>query len=97
MSVLGVGLGFLADTWSDYHYVKWLERYESFVLQEPISTIKEPYAGETQLNYHPTDQRTTKLLWKDKFFSVEYISYEKRSAVEGKSFQKFSGPEMGIT
>ena len=57
--VLGMGLGYTANFYSDYKYVKWLQRYDSIVnTNSPDSSnekLKVPSAKIVPTTPYPTD------------------------------------------
>ena len=97
VAVLGVGLGFSADAWSNYRYVKWLESYDSYMAFEPDVQLKETVLKRQRTAYYPTQPRIALPFLLEGSLTIESISHNRRNKKGEKPFQKYSGPKMGIT
>ena len=101
--LLGMGLGYAANWYSDYKYVKWLARYDSIVnadaLDFPDEQLRIP-ARETLLTApYPTHSPTTqKLLRQDNVANVaiDFSSHQPRNGEGAKPFSKYPAPDWGI-
>ena len=103
ISLMGIGLGFAADSYAEYRYVKWLEHYETFVNhkelkldpQIPFSVKSSP--AKTSEGYYPTARRVAVPFWNHKDISIKSIAHKPRKRSGKKYFQKITGPELGIS
>ena len=98
VTVLGVGLGYSADAWSNYSYVKWLERYEAFLTEIPVSGSSANTASEKgQKKFFTTQRRNSLPFWTKGDLFIESVPHLERKRIGEKPFHKISGLDMGIT
>ena len=99
--VIGIGLGYSAQAYSNHQYLQWLEQYDRFLAEEKTegsskaAEIANPNREEP-FNLVETRKRPSKLLMKTG--SVEIYSTPFRSRNRGSvPFSKDLGPDWGIT
>lgn len=99
--LLGMGLGYTANFYSDYKYVKWLESYDSIVNGDsPDSSMEPPGVSAQEIiptAPYPTQSPATQKLLRQDNVVIEFSSHQPRKKFGNKPFSKFSAPEMGIT
>ena len=101
VALLGVGLGYSAQAYSDHQHVRWLEQYDAFAADPSKSTpgsadpITSQDADEPMV-IHPTRARTSKHLFKTRDVEVRVTPFQKRNR-GGEPFSKKLGPDWGIT
>ncbi len=104
VALLGMGLGYVANVYSDYQFVQWLKTYETFVEHsgnklDSTKKIKQKIANpKTQIiKNFPTTPIKRKLLFEGNEISIEYFSHNERNVNESEPpFTKILGPELGI-
>jgi uncharacterized membrane protein YraQ (UPF0718 family) len=95
--IIGMGLGWAANHYSEYKHVKWLERYESFSFTD---AAKLPQNSAKDAGLKPPFQTTVRSA--APFFSVdsivvESVAHTARKQVGKKLFTKIPGPDLGIS
>jgi len=95
VTVLGVGLGFAADYYSEYKFIHWLRSYEAFAFSEPASA--SPQANPGQATRAPTTPRPYSPFITEGEVRVDAAPHTARRNLGEKPFTKISGPELGIT
>ncbi len=99
--VLGMGLGYAANFYSDYKYVKWLARYDSIVHSDVPDSSKEPvsFSAETPLptTPYPTASPILQRLLRQGNIAVDFSSHQPRKGDGPKPFSKILAPELSIT
>ncbi len=104
VAFFGMGLGYVANAYSDYQFVRWLESYETFVKHsdnELHSTDFEKeetsYPNPTVINFFSTTPVKPKLLYDANDLSIEYFAHNKRSfSASELPFTRILGLELGI-
>ena len=101
VALLGVGLGYSAQKYSDYKYVQWLEQYEAFAAGDSQETLNatNPAASKNtddSIVRHSTRTRTSKSFLKMADVEVRVTPFKKRNR-GGASFSKKLGADWGIT
>jgi len=98
VSVLGMGLGYAANLYSDYKYVQWLARYDSIVNapDSPEEPLKIPAAKLIPTTLYPTDAPAVKKLLQQDNIVIDYSSHRQRNKTGKKPFSKFLAPDWGI-
>ncbi len=97
--VLGIGLGYAANAWSERQFVQWLAGYEEILLDEsgtPSDAPRSQALIERAAPLAPTIKRRGTPFLKIGNLAVDYLPYPKRTATGEAPFQKVSGPELGI-
>jgi uncharacterized membrane protein YraQ (UPF0718 family) len=101
VAVIGVGLGYSVQAYSDYKYIQWLVQYDTFIADESKSTqgtaapATSPDADKP-LDIAPTRARSSKPFLKSGNVEVRFTSFQKRNR-GGIPFSKKLGPDWGIT
>jgi len=105
VAFLGMGLGYAANTYSDYQFVKWLEGYDRYVSSpgnsmdpsiEFSGAPRKPTVGKS-ISSHPTQRRMAKSLRGPGPVDVSYVPHRPRKKVGEQPFTKIAGSELGIT
>ena len=99
--LLGIGLGYSAQIYSDHKYIQWLERYDAFIADEsdPAHDIANPVASpdaDKLMAIAPTRVRGSKPFLKSGDVEVRFTPFQKRNR-GGIPFSKKLGPDWGIT
>ena len=98
--LLGMGLGYAANSYSDYKYVKWLERYESIVNADAPSPLdkemRAPAMKAISTVPYPTNSLAVQKLLQQDNVNIEFSSHRTREQTAGKPFSKFPAPDFGI-
>jgi len=99
--VLGMGLGYTANFYSDYKYVKWLARYDSVVNTDAPDFSNDKLKVPAQIiiptTPYPTDSPAVKKLLRQDNIVIEFSSHRQRNKIGEKPFSKFLAPDFGIT
>lgn len=98
IAVLGIGLGYAAQGYSDFKYIQWLGQYDEFFEGEsqtaqalaPDKSPTEPF------RVYPTHSRPLKLILEKDNVKVRFSPFRERNR-GGAPFSKKLGPEWGIT
>ena len=101
VALLGVGLGYSAQAYSDHQHVRWLEQYDAFATDPSESTPgnADPIVSQDTdepMVIHPTHARSSKQLFKAGGVEVRATPFQKRNR-GGEPFSKKLGPDWGIT
>jgi len=99
--LLGIGLGYSAQAYSDYKYVQWLEQYDTFIGDEVVSShgIADPVAPADEnkpMALIPTRIRGSKPFLESGDVEIRFTPFRKRNR-GGEPFSKKLGPDWGIT
>ncbi len=97
--VLGMGLGYAANWYSDLKYVQWLARYDQVVSVEFQGAANEPPAQAKEkipTAPYPTISPALQKLIKQDNVVIEYSSHQTRNVDNTKPFSKFLAPDWGI-
>lgn len=96
--LLGIGLGYAANWYSDYKYVKWLEHYDSIVnVDAPDSSDKQPtISTKDPIPPYPTNSLAVQKFLQQDNIVIEFSSHQPRNVSAGKPFSKFPAPDFGI-
>ncbi len=97
--VLGIGLGYSAQAYSDHKHIRWLEQYDAFIADEPEATSSSqvsPPDADAPMAIDPTRARVSKPFLKIDDVEVRVTSFQKRNR-GGAPFSKKLGPDWGIT
>jgi uncharacterized membrane protein YraQ (UPF0718 family) len=99
--VLGIGLGYSAQAYSDHRFLQWLEQYDAFISDESnaipsaLGQISLPDADKP-IAFDLTRARASKPFLKTDDVEVRFTSFQKRNR-GGTPFSKKLGPDWGIT
>ena len=101
VAVIGAGLGYSAQAYSDHKHIQWLEQYDTFIADESeaIPGTSNPDSAQDvggAIVIDPTHSRSSKSFLKQKDVEVRFTSFKKRNR-GGIPFSKKLGPEWGIT
>lgn len=101
VTVIGTGLGYSAQAYSDHKYIQWLVQYDAFVTDESKTTDSasgpaSPLDVNGPLAIDPTRVRVSKPFLKTDDVEVRFTSFYKRNH-GGMPFSKNLGPDWGIT
>ena len=101
VTVIGAGLGYSVQAYSDYKHVQWLAQYDTFITEESKSTqsVVAPVVvpdADKPLNVTATRFRRSKPFLKRKNIEVRFTSLQKRNR-GGIPFSKKLGRDWGIT
>lgn len=99
--LLGIGLGYSAQAYSDHKYIQWLAQYDAFIANEPkpiADTLVQvpPPKADAPLVFDPTRTRASKHFLKSGRIEVRFTPFQKRNR-GGSPFSKKLGPDWGIT
>ena len=98
--VLGVGLGYAGNLWSNYKYEKWLKNYDAKVngSQEPILHQLETSSKREQKLIKPINSINQKktLFYSEGGLQVVFRPHQLRNESDGLPFTRILGPELGI-
>lgn len=101
--VLGMGLGYVANYYSDYKYVQWLARYDSIMNSTVGNSANTPPAPPVAIEKtipiapYPTHSPAVQKLLRQDNVVIEYSSHQERNKTGKKPFSKFPAPDLGIT
>jgi uncharacterized membrane protein YraQ (UPF0718 family) len=101
VAVIGVGLGYSAQAYSDHKHIQWLVQYDTFIAEGPESipaTVDTATPPDTDgpIVIDPTRTRASKFFLKAGDVEVRSTSFRKRNR-GGTPFSKKLGPDWGIT
>jgi uncharacterized membrane protein YraQ (UPF0718 family) len=101
VTVLGIGLGYSAQAYSNHKYLQWLEQYDTFIADESAETPDNPVPVSPPdtngpMVMDPTLARVSKSFLKKGDIEVRFTSFHKRNR-GGAPFIKKLGPDWGIT
>ena len=101
VTVMGAGLGYAVQSYSDYKHVQWLVQYDTFVAEEsesaPTTPAPELSSGADEpLVLAPTGARRSKRLFESGGVEVRHTPFRKRNR-GGIPFSRKLGPDWGIT
>ena len=101
VAVIGAGLGYSAQLYSDYKHIQWLVQYDTFIANESKQSDNnsvQPSAPNVDepMVIAPTRTRRSKFILKTNGVEVHSASFKKRNR-GGIPFTKKSGSEWGIT
>lgn len=99
--LLGIGLGYSAQWYSDYKHIRWLGQYDAFVVNQPepihrTSGLISPPGADEPMAMISTRARVSKPFLKIKDVEVRVTPFKKRNR-GGAPFSKKLGPDWGIT
>jgi uncharacterized membrane protein YraQ (UPF0718 family) len=96
--LFGMGLGYTANYYSNYKYVKWLASYDSIVNtpDSPNEPLKIPAAKIIPTAPYPTDAPAVNKLLQQDNIVIDYSSHRQRNVESEKPFSKFSALDFGI-
>jgi uncharacterized membrane protein YraQ (UPF0718 family) len=99
--IMGIGLGYSAQAYSDHKYVRWLEQYDAFITDESqpgLNTTAQvsPSDADGLIVIHPTRVRISKPFLEREGVEVRFTSFSSRNR-GGVPFSKKLGPDWGIT
>ena len=101
VAVIGAGLGYSVQAYSDYKHIQWLVQYDTFITDESksspgiVAPVPSPDADKP-LVITPTRTRRAKTFLKSGNIEVRFTSLQKRNR-GGIPFSKKLGPDWGIT
>jgi len=93
--ILGIGIGWVADGYSEYRHLRWLEQYDAFV-QVEAATGPVDEKIPTKVEFQSTKRISFQPFAKEQDLLIEYAPHQKRNAGSGVPFTKTLGPEWGI-
>ncbi len=101
VTVIGAGLGYSVQAYSNYKHIQWLVQYDSFIADasKPTVDVAElavPTDADKSLVLSPTRTRNSKFLFKSGDVEVYFTPFRKRNR-GGIPFSKKPGPDWGIT
>jgi len=101
VTLIGAGLGYSVQAYSDYKHVQWLAQYDTFIADESKSTQGDVASivssGEDKpLEITPTRTRRSQSFLKRGGVDVRFTSFMKRNR-GGIPFSKKLGADWGIT
>jgi uncharacterized membrane protein YraQ (UPF0718 family) len=101
VAVMGAGLGYSAQAYSDHKHIQWLVQYEALFADEPESTHNTPdpiapQDADKPMAIDPTRARVSKFFLKNGDVEVRFTPFQKRNR-GGSPFSKKLGPDWGIT
>ncbi len=101
--LMGIGLGYAADHYSEYLHIQWLTQYDKIMTEPPDkpraalsredSAVPEDAANPLS---HPATVRETEPFFNKEAVSVEFVPHATRNNKGGKPFSRFSGSDYGI-
>ena len=103
--VFGVGVGYMANSYTNYKHVEWLAQYDKVMDGDDESNQKIAPSNEklktdssewTKLA-DSTNKRQTEPFLSLENISVESVPHNAREKTGDKNFTKLSGPDLGIT
>ncbi len=101
VAVMGAGLGYAAQAYSDHKHIQWLVQYEAFVAAEAESSQSSPgqatpLDADAPMVIDPTRTGVSKYFLKKDDVEVRFKLFRSRNR-GGAPFSKTLGPEWGIT
>jgi hypothetical protein len=100
VAVIGAGLGYSAQAYSDHKHIQWLEQYDAFVANESETTNNAPGPvsspdGDKPMAIDPTRARASTSFLKIDDVEVRFTPFRSRNR-GGMPFSKKLGPDWGI-
>jgi len=95
VAALGVGLGFTADYYSEYKFIRWLEGYDAFAFSGAGEAA--PKAAPGQAARENTAAYIHRPFLSEGGVRIEAAAHAPRRGQGEKPFSKSPGPEWGIT
>jgi uncharacterized membrane protein YraQ (UPF0718 family) len=101
VTVIGAGLGYSAQMYSDHKHIQWLEQYDAFIADEskPTSNTTGQVASldtDKSMVVDPTRARASRPFLKTQDVEVRFTPFQKRNR-GGVPFSKKLGSDWGIT
>ncbi len=100
--VLGIGLGYAANAWSERQFVQWLAGYEEILTDKtgksgaPSKARRRQALIEQADTLAPTIEQIETPFLNTETLTIDYIPHQKRTATGVAAFRKVTGPELGI-
>ena len=94
VSVMGILLGYIANSFLEYRHVNWLQQYDRIV-GHPI--IKKDSSQTSNFSLTPTQQDNAPIIYEKGNIILRALPHKPRNIQKGKLFTLKNGKKMGIT
>jgi len=94
VSVMGILLGYIANSFLEYRHVNWLQQYDRILGH---SVIKKDSSQANNFSLTPTQRDNLPIIYEKRNIILHAIPHKPRKIQNGKLFTVQNGNKMGIT